>query len=189
LIFLLLPSEVAGYHGDPRVLWRITTYVSLLTNLIVSPTLIIHILRSKKELDSVLSDTRTNQSPYKRIIEILIEAAFPPLPAGIVHIILFAAFKTQAIVLNMILLSFTVCNTAAVSCKLTLTGPIFNLDQVLAPQTIALRVMQERQHQPSPVTMGDIPTLPIAFAVGQSSVASHTRTPSDHSLTGSDPAP
>jgi ABC-type tungstate transport system substrate-binding protein len=108
LIFLLLPSDLAGYHGDSRLLWRITAYVSLLTNLIVSPTLIIHILRSKKELDSVLAPTRTNQSPYKRIIEILIEAAFPPLLSGIVHIILFAGFKTQAIVLNMILLSFTV---------------------------------------------------------------------------------
>ncbi|KAH6908592.1 hypothetical protein BKA70DRAFT_1280268 [Coprinopsis sp. MPI-PUGE-AT-0042] len=161
LIILLLPNSAA--YGNPVLLWRIATYFSLFTNLIVSPVLIIHLRRATQKLESLLGHTDSTRtgSPYKRITEILIEAAFPPIPSGVVHVILFAAFKRQAVVLNMMLLSFA----------------------VLAPQTIALRVLQGQQHKPSPATLEEMPTRPIAF--GQPTAASHRGTQSDQGFTGS----
>ncbi|KAH6908598.1 hypothetical protein BKA70DRAFT_1280285 [Coprinopsis sp. MPI-PUGE-AT-0042] len=133
LIVLLVPQH-AG-HNNPLLLWRVATYVSLLTNLIVSATLIIHLRKAAQRLTSLLghaSTTRT-RTPYTRIIEMLVEAALPPLVSGIVHLILFAALKTQAITLNVLLLSFT----------------------VLAPQT---------NHRPSQGASEEIPTRPLAFS-------------------------
>jgi hypothetical protein len=68
-----------------------------------------HLRKATRKFDELLGhgDTARKQSPYKRVVQILLEAAFPPLVSGVVHIILFA-FKTQAIVLNIMLLSFTV---------------------------------------------------------------------------------
>ncbi|KAH6899389.1 hypothetical protein BKA70DRAFT_739162 [Coprinopsis sp. MPI-PUGE-AT-0042] len=121
------------------------TYVSLLTNLVTSTTLVFRLWRAKREAEESMGDRLCQaQIPYKRLIGILVESALPPLLLGILHMILFFSLQATVISLNVLLVSFT----------------------ILAPQSISLRVQKGREHEAQKHTSGQIFTLPIAFKEG-----------------------
>ncbi|KAH6905644.1 hypothetical protein BKA70DRAFT_1291759 [Coprinopsis sp. MPI-PUGE-AT-0042] len=133
------------------------TYISLLANLIVSPTLIAWIWRAKREMESCLDTHQPlshTQIPYNRLMRILTESALPPLLLGFVHLGLYLPSGDLMVgawrVLNVLWLIFT----------------------ILAPQTIALRVIRGREHVSGQPTPSQIPTLPIAFQAARTNVSS-----------------
>jgi hypothetical protein len=87
------------------------TYVSLLTNLITSTTLVIRLWCAKRHAEASMGD-RASQAlvPYKRLIGILVESALPPLLLGILHMALFFSLQRTVISLNVLLVSLTVLN-------------------------------------------------------------------------------
>ncbi|KAH6908601.1 hypothetical protein BKA70DRAFT_1280292, partial [Coprinopsis sp. MPI-PUGE-AT-0042] len=117
------------------ILFLIGTYVPLLTNLIVAPALSIWLWRSRHTLTGKFGVKDTH--PYTRKLAMLVESAILPLLLGLVHVVLFAAFQVQAVAVNVLWLSFT----------------------VLAPQIIALRTLQGRDHNSREAT----PLMPDTF--------------------------
>ena len=82
------------------------TYIPLLTNLIVAPTLTIWLWRSRKSFMDGFGVKNTH--PYTKKLGMLVESAIVPLLLGFVPVILFAAFQIHAIAVNVLWLSFTV---------------------------------------------------------------------------------
>ncbi|KAH6908597.1 hypothetical protein BKA70DRAFT_1400617 [Coprinopsis sp. MPI-PUGE-AT-0042] len=133
-----------GYDRGALYLEMISVYLSVLTNLIVSPTLILCLWREKRDVDSLLGDSRVGKAhvQYTRIIRTLVESASPPLALGLVHIVLVAAFQVNSPLFNLIWITFT----------------------ILAPQTIALRAVQGRDSKTTATSSSNRMTS-IAFDV------------------------
>ncbi|KAH6880336.1 hypothetical protein BKA70DRAFT_190881 [Coprinopsis sp. MPI-PUGE-AT-0042] len=123
------------------------TYTSLLANLIVSPALILRVWLARREMESLVGESRFSHThvPYTRLIEILTESAVPPLLLGLLHLILhFAIRDCHFTFINMLWVSFT----------------------ILAPQTLTLRVLDGPKHIRVGIVSSHTQTLPIAFRMG-----------------------
>ncbi|KAH6905646.1 hypothetical protein BKA70DRAFT_1291768 [Coprinopsis sp. MPI-PUGE-AT-0042] len=111
-------------------------------------------------MESYLDSHWSSQTPtpYNRLIRILTESALPPLLLGVLHLCLLLSLGYQILdalkVLNVIWVIFT----------------------ILAPQTIALRVIQQREQVKGQPTPSQTPTLPIAFQAAQTDISSESMT-------------
>ncbi|KAH6881253.1 hypothetical protein BKA70DRAFT_1238449 [Coprinopsis sp. MPI-PUGE-AT-0042] len=132
------------------------TYFSLLANLIVSPTLVAWIWKSKREIESCLDSHQLShtQIPYNRLMRILTESALPPSLLGFVHLGLYLPSGYRMAVAWRVLNALWVIFT------------------ILAPQTIALRVIRGREPLRGQPTPSQVPTLPIAFQVTRTNISS-----------------
>ncbi|KAH6908596.1 hypothetical protein BKA70DRAFT_1562630 [Coprinopsis sp. MPI-PUGE-AT-0042] len=96
----------------------ITIYVSLLTTLLASASLIAWLWHKKLEAKAAMSDSNI---PFGESISTVIQATLPPIVLGFVHVGLFAGLQLLPVGLTAFWFSFT----------------------ALASQTITLRILQQ----------------------------------------------
>jgi hypothetical protein len=91
----------------------LTPYISLFSNLLVTPPLIVWIWKAKRKVKSLLGNTTPakTQIPYNRLIRVLTESALPPLVLGISHLAVFLSDRKtrerRSVVLSIIWWIFT----------------------------------------------------------------------------------
>lgn len=101
---------VIAFRSGLSLLPLVGVYMSVLVNVIVSPTLIGTLWRGKRHADSLMGNSRVGHAhlQYTRIIRTLVESALPPLALGLIHIVLLAAFQVVSPLFNLVWISSTV---------------------------------------------------------------------------------
>ncbi|KAH6908540.1 hypothetical protein BKA70DRAFT_1481778 [Coprinopsis sp. MPI-PUGE-AT-0042] len=147
IVVLKLPSRPYNPIVDMA-----STWISLGFNLLISPTLIIHLWREKKEVDALVGDSRVGKAyvQYTRIIRTLVESAVPPLILGLA-LVISRFYGNAAPALYLVWVTFT----------------------ILAPQTIAMRVLRRRDSRVVEASSTHVPMTSIAFRVTQTTATSN----------------
>jgi hypothetical protein len=154
---LLIYNAVTHYGENASQVFYLGAAVSILTNVIVSTSLIIRIRRTEREVEKLTRHTQFHwaQIPYTYLMFVLFESAFPPVALGLVTLALLPVYNYTGSVRLL-----WVSSTVSYLCDEEIL-PLTYLFQVLSPQIIALRVLKGRNRtQP---TLCSVPTMPIAF--------------------------
>jgi hypothetical protein len=109
----LLPGAfiaVLALRHAPGILEPVAVYMSVLTNVIVSPALIWCLWREKRHADSLMGNSRIGGAhlQYGKVIRTLAESALPPLALGLIHILLFTACHVLSPLFNIFWITTTV---------------------------------------------------------------------------------
>ncbi|KAH6908617.1 hypothetical protein BKA70DRAFT_1400634, partial [Coprinopsis sp. MPI-PUGE-AT-0042] len=136
---LLMYNAITQYGANASIFLYLGATVSILTNVIVSTSLIARIQRRQREVEELTEHTHFHlKIPYTYVTFVLFESAFPPVALGLVSLALLPVYRYTGCV-RLLWLSMT----------------------VLSPQIIALRVLRGRNR--TQATLGVVPTISIGF--------------------------
>jgi hypothetical protein len=154
---LSIYNAVTHYGENASKVFYLGAAVSILTNAIVSTSLIVRIRRTEREVEKLTSHAQFHWTriPYTYLMFVIFESAFPPVALGLLGLALLPVYNCTGSVRLLWVSSAVRCLSIRESLQLTY------LFQILSPQIIALRVLKGRNR--TEPTLCSVPTMPIAF--------------------------